>query len=134
MQTMPLMPSPTRKQKILCVFFQKRAIDMQTAVRTPCLPLHQKTGVWTHDRRLSLEPDHTWCDGKRYYYNCKNTGCIVGLEYHMYNVRDRIYEQLNRPLRFNVSAKNATRYASAGPRTPSGKCNLHAHKCCKFAW
>ena len=29
---MPVMPSPARKQKKSCVFFQKRAIELQTAV------------------------------------------------------------------------------------------------------
>ena len=30
--SMPVMPSPARKQKIVRVFFQKRAIELQTAV------------------------------------------------------------------------------------------------------
>ena len=48
--SMPVMPSPAHKQKIVRVFFQKRAIELQTAVNAT------QHAYFTLDRRLG--PHH----------------------------------------------------------------------------
>ena len=53
---MPVMPSPARKQKIVRVFFQKRAIELQTAVLVTATK--QMTSI---SETILIVPSHAKC-------------------------------------------------------------------------